>query len=99
MEKGWAPGTLSTYGSGLLLFHVFCNEQGIDKSARCSANPTLLLAFVAACSGYYSGATIANSIHGLWVWHLLHGTKWAPSKGELDTILSEATRLAPASSK
>ncbi|KIJ49737.1 hypothetical protein M422DRAFT_160354 [Sphaerobolus stellatus SS14] len=99
MEKGWATGTLSTYGSGLLLFHVFCNERNIDDIARCPANPTLLLAFVAACSGYYSGSTIANSLHRVRAWHLLHGAKWAPSRDELAAVLTGATRLAPASSK
>ncbi|KIJ54195.1 hypothetical protein M422DRAFT_241446 [Sphaerobolus stellatus SS14] len=99
MEKGWAPGTLSTYGSGLLLFHVFCDERAIEELARCPADPTLLLAFVAACAGYYSGATIANSVHGVRAWHLLHGVKWAPSRDELSTVLTGATRLAPDSSK
>ncbi|KIJ33336.1 hypothetical protein M422DRAFT_183415 [Sphaerobolus stellatus SS14] len=99
MGKAWAPGTLSMYGSGLLLFHMFCNEQNIEDSAKCPANPTLLLAFVVACSGCYSGSTIANSLYGIWAWHLLHGTKWAPSKDEMAAVLTGATRLTPASSK
>ncbi|KIJ48694.1 hypothetical protein M422DRAFT_162262 [Sphaerobolus stellatus SS14] len=99
MEKGWAPGTLSTYGSSLLLFHVFCDEQGIDEAVRCPADPTLLLAFVAVCSGYYSGSTIANSLHGVRAWHLLHGVKWVPSRDELTAVVTGATRLAPTSSK
>ncbi|KIJ24095.1 hypothetical protein M422DRAFT_195133, partial [Sphaerobolus stellatus SS14] len=99
MEKGWAPGTQSTYGSGLLLFHVFCDEQNISEATRCPVNPTLLLAFVAAYSGYYSRSTISNSLHGVHAWHLLHRVNWVPFKDELAAVLTGATRLAPTGSK
>ncbi|KIJ35958.1 hypothetical protein M422DRAFT_179947 [Sphaerobolus stellatus SS14] len=99
MEKGWEPGTLSTYGSGLLLFHVFCDEQSIEEVARCPADPTLLLAFLATCADNYSGSTITNSLHGIHAWHLLHGVCWAPSRDKMAGILTGATKVAPASSK
>ncbi|KIJ48226.1 hypothetical protein M422DRAFT_162994, partial [Sphaerobolus stellatus SS14] len=99
MEKGWAAGTRSTYGSGLLLFHVFCDEQDIAEESRCPANTTLLLAFIATYAGQYSGSTISNSIHGVRAWHLLHGARWAPSPEELALALTGAARLAPASSR
>ncbi|KIJ29094.1 hypothetical protein M422DRAFT_188923, partial [Sphaerobolus stellatus SS14] len=96
---GWATGTLSAYGSGLLLFHLFCDEREVQEQAHCPVDPTVLLAFVAACAGHYSGSTISNSVHAVWAWHVLHGVRWAPSRDELTAVLNGATRLAPLSSK
>ncbi|KAF7348034.1 DNA breaking-rejoining enzyme [Mycena sanguinolenta] len=31
MSFAWAPGTLEVYGSGLLIFHVFCDGRGIPE--------------------------------------------------------------------
>jgi hypothetical protein len=27
----WAPGTRQTYGTGLLVFHIFCDSQEIPE--------------------------------------------------------------------
>ncbi|KIJ31990.1 hypothetical protein M422DRAFT_143776, partial [Sphaerobolus stellatus SS14] len=83
----------------LLLFHVFCDKQDIVEESRCLANPTLLLAFVAAGASWDSGSIISNSIHGVRAWHLLHGARWAPSQNELAVALTGMARLASASSR
>ncbi|KIJ46911.1 hypothetical protein M422DRAFT_93614, partial [Sphaerobolus stellatus SS14] len=99
LMAGWATGTLSTYASDLLLFHLFCDEHEVQEQVRCPVDPTMLLAFVAACAGHYSGSTISNSVHAVRAWHMLHGARWAPSCDELAAVLNGATRLAPSSSK
>lgn len=71
-----APSTRETYGSGLLVFHVFCDEQNIPEHQRCPASSVVVLAFIASCAGMYSGKTLENYLYGIRAWHLLHGQEW-----------------------
>lgn len=94
----WALGTKSTYGAGLLLFHVYCDSQSILELCRCLADTVLLLSFLAACAGAYSGLALVNAVHGLRAWHILYGAPWTSAGGKLAAILTGATCLAPTSS-
>lgn len=73
INQSWHDSTKATYGAGLLIFHVFCDNNDIPDTARCPALADLILAFVASCAGSYSGSTIANYVAGLKAWHTLHG--------------------------
>ncbi len=42
----WADGTLKTYGSGLLVYHVFCDNKHVAEHNCCPAPALLISAFV-----------------------------------------------------
>ncbi|KAL6300608.1 hypothetical protein BKA93DRAFT_819320 [Sparassis latifolia] len=79
----WAEGTTETYGSGLLLFHVFCDMKKISESQRAPASSVLITSFL---------ATLA-------AWRLLHGIFWEISDSETQLMLKGASTAAPSSSK
>ncbi|KAG2153402.1 hypothetical protein DEU56DRAFT_720955, partial [Suillus clintonianus] len=94
-----AAGTRETYGSGLLVYHVFCDERGITEDQRCPAPPLLLLAFISACAGVYAGTTLENYFYAVRAWHLVHGMPWSGNQAEHSLALTGAARLAPPTSK
>lgn len=99
IESSWAQSTKVTYGAGLLVFHVFCDANGIAEDQRCPVGPALLLTFLSSCAGSYSGSALANYAAGIRAWHLLHGRAWLISHSELKAILEGAKSVAPESSK
>jgi hypothetical protein len=99
ISASWTEKTKETYGSGLLIFHVFCDLNNVPEDHRCPASSSLIASFVASCASTYSGSALSNSIAGLRAWHLLHGQPWNINQNELHSILKGASRLAPASSK
>ncbi|KAJ7103676.1 hypothetical protein C8R43DRAFT_907024 [Mycena crocata] len=99
MSFAWAPGTLEVYGSGLLIFHVFCDSKGIPESQRSPASDLLINSFVATLAGSYSGSTLANYYYGVRAWHVLHSIPWSIEQAAIDALLKAASTLAPSSSK
>ncbi|KAJ6460845.1 hypothetical protein C8R47DRAFT_993811 [Mycena vitilis] len=97
--EAWAEGTRDTYGSGLLVWHVFHDKRGTPEVQRAPTSPVLLAAFIAAIAGAYSGKTIANYVYGVRAWHILHGAPWSINAPELQALLDGANRLTPATSK
>ncbi|KAJ7160562.1 hypothetical protein C8R43DRAFT_881511 [Mycena crocata] len=99
LSHAWADGTLGTYGSGLLVFHCFCDSRGISEAARAPASSDLLASFLAATAGNYAGKTLENYFSGVRAWHILHGVAWAPNASECDALLRAAVALQPKSSQ
>ena len=101
ITASWAHGTRETYGSGLLVYHVFCDLRGVPDAERCPADPTLVLSFLSACAGSYSGNALANHLYALQAqaWHTLHGMPWTMTKTEMLATLNGAVALAPSTSK
>jgi len=99
MAEAWAPGTRETYGSGLLVFHVFCDSINTPESERCPVSTLTLLRFITACAGAYAGTTIANYIFAVKAWHTLHGGTWNIRMTEIQAALDGAARLAPNTSR
>ncbi|KAF8122380.1 hypothetical protein EV363DRAFT_1182750 [Boletus edulis] len=93
----WSEKTKETYGSSLLVFHVFCDIHEVPDEQRAPASQSLLSSFVAGCAGSYSGSAISNHIAGIRAWHLLHGVPWRINASETQSIVEGATRLAPSS--
>ena len=98
MSVSWAQGTRTMYGSGLLAYHLFCDQRGIPEHQRCPASPILILAFIASSAGAYSGSTLANYVFAVRAWHILHGQTWLMVHTELKAALDGATILTPPSS-
>jgi len=91
--------TLESYGSGLLIYHVFCDEKQIAETQRAPASPVLMASFVATIAGAYSGSTIRNYFYSVRAWHLVHGVVWNMNDAEMEALLRGAVKAAPASSK
>ncbi|KAK6977985.1 hypothetical protein R3P38DRAFT_2580412 [Favolaschia claudopus] len=96
-SHSWADGTLGTYGSGLLLFHAYCDSRSIPELARAPASADLIAGFLATAAGSYSGKTLENYLAAVRAWHILHGVPWGPNKDECDALLRAATTLQPKS--
>ncbi|KAG2338446.1 hypothetical protein BDR05DRAFT_978178 [Suillus weaverae] len=93
-----APSTRETYGSGLLVFHVFCNSRGILEAQCCLASSILILAFIASCMGMYSGKMLENYLYSVHTWHLLHSQPWLAHHNQVLSVLEGGKHLAPPTS-
>lgn len=99
MVHAWEEDTREVYGSGLLMWHCFCDGRATPEQDRAPASQALVSAFVAHMAAAYSGKTISNYLHGVRAWHILHSVPWHLEKGEMDTILRAADKLTPSASK
>lgn len=99
LSHTWSEGTLQTYGSGLLIFHVFCDARNIPDAERAPADKSLVSIFVASLAGLYSVSAISNYIAGVAAWHTLHRQTWAVDSAELEALIRGAARIAPAPKK
>ena len=86
MIHAWEENTWETYGSGLLVYHVFCDANGTPESKRAPADQALLSAFVASLAASYSGKTISNYFYGVRTWlgncvGFVHGFLWGTGWG------------------
>ncbi|KAI6039392.1 hypothetical protein EDC04DRAFT_2568458 [Pisolithus marmoratus] len=95
----WTESTKELYGTGLLVFHIFCDLNNISDNRRCPTPLDLLAAFLASCTGAHSGSTLTNYAAGIQVWHIIHGHNWVINEAKYKAILEGALRLAPATSK
>lgn len=99
LSLGWDDSTLSTYGSGLLVFHVFCDSRAINDDQRAPTSYQLLSTFISELAGSYSKTTISNYMSGLRAWHILHRLSWETNEKELKILLRACSRTAPLASK
>ncbi|XP_006454248.1 hypothetical protein AGABI2DRAFT_58700, partial [Agaricus bisporus var. bisporus H97] len=99
LKAGWDESTLNTYGSGLLVFHVFCDAKQIPESDRTPSPPDLLSSFTAALAGTYSATAISNYLAGLRAWHILNRLEWCPNEAEINVLLRAAVKTAPSTAK
>ncbi|KIK81161.1 hypothetical protein PAXRUDRAFT_15390 [Paxillus rubicundulus Ve08.2h10] len=83
MAHTWAESTWESYGSGLLVFHIFCDAKSIPD---CNRAP-------------YSGSTVANYLQGVHMWHVMHHLIWSHNDIEIEALLKAAVTLALTSSK
>ncbi|KII88827.1 hypothetical protein PLICRDRAFT_110129, partial [Plicaturopsis crispa FD-325 SS-3] len=95
----WTENTRSTYGTGLLIFHVFCDTRGIPEEQRAPASSILMSSFVSALADSYAGKTIANYLHGVRAWHIFHGLQWRLNELEMEALLKAAQAVTPETSK
>ncbi|KAK0216607.1 hypothetical protein EDD85DRAFT_782050 [Armillaria nabsnona] len=99
LSFSWADKTLETYGSGLLLYHVFCDIRNIPEDSRCLASPDIISSFLATMAGNYASSTLSNYLHGLRAWHILHGLPWLVNEAETTNIIIAAVHLQPPRSR
>ena len=95
----WETSTHETYGSGLLIYHVFCDNRQIPEDQRAPMSQILAASFVSTIAGAYAGKTIRNYFYGVRAWHILHGVSWSMNENEMEALLKGAEKAAPDSSK
>ncbi|EIW76487.1 hypothetical protein CONPUDRAFT_64336 [Coniophora puteana RWD-64-598 SS2] len=91
----WRESTKSVYGSGLLIYHLFCDREKVPEERRCPASAILLSKFITTCAGSYSGSCLDNYVAAIAAWHRLHGFPWLLPADQQAGILEGARRLAP----
>ena len=99
ISHAWRDSTKETYGSGLLVFHTFCDIRQTPEDLRAPASKDLISAFVVSMAGTYAAPTITNYINGVHNWHIVHGLPWDFVSAEASALLKAAKTLAPTSSK
>ncbi|KIK84152.1 hypothetical protein PAXRUDRAFT_152959 [Paxillus rubicundulus Ve08.2h10] len=98
----WVDSMKETYGSGLLTFHIFCDNRNILESECAPTIPSIisfLSVFISTLTGSYSGSAISNYINGVRAWHTVHGLDWALNSTETNAFLKAEMLLAPPQSK
>ena len=65
MTNAWQESTRISYATGLLTYHVFCDQMKITEEARAPASTDLIVAFISAMVGSLAGSTISNYISGV----------------------------------
>ena len=95
----WAESTYEAYSSDILAYHVHCDHRSIPEHLWAPASHSLVASFVSSLAGSYSGSTISNYVHGLHVWHVLHGMPWKLNSMELEALMKGSDCLAPDSSR
>ncbi|KAH8987480.1 hypothetical protein EDB86DRAFT_3065717 [Lactarius hatsudake] len=99
MVYAWEEAMREAYGSGLLIWHRFCDDKGVSELERAPAAQPLLSAFVAHLASAYSGKSISNYLNGVRAWHILHSVPWTLDKAEMEAMLRAANKLTPDTSK
>lgn len=99
LAHAWSDSSYETYGSGILLYHVVCDEFNIPEFQRAPTSVTVLSLFIATLAGSYSSSAIANAVAAVQAWHVLHGVPWVIDKRELQSMLKASERLVPDSSR
>src|ERR1700753_1699824 len=96
--SSFQPATQATYGSGLLAFHVFCDQKNIPEEQRAPVDILILQSFVATLAGIYSAPTITNYVAAVRAWHIVHGIPWNINSPEVNATIKGAKAMAPTSS-
>ncbi|KIK93790.1 hypothetical protein PAXRUDRAFT_144277 [Paxillus rubicundulus Ve08.2h10] len=99
IAHAWADSMKEMYRSGLLAFHIFCDNQSIPELEHTPTISSIISAFISTLAGSYSGSTISNYINSIRAWHTIHGLDWALNNMETDALLKVAMLLAPPQSK
>ncbi|KAG6327913.1 hypothetical protein ID866_11176 [Astraeus odoratus] len=97
--QGWAKSTKLAYGTGLLVYHVFCDSRDIPETDRTPTSSALISMFVSALAGSYAGQTIQGYVYRVHAWHTLNSLPWSLHECQINTMLKGAVKLAPPSVK
>ena len=99
LAGAYSDSTKATYGTGLLVFHVYCDKKGIGEQQRVPCGQTLLAGFVSTLIGDYSAQAIENYTYGLRAWHTIHRIPWEINPVELQALFASAAKNQPPKSE
>jgi hypothetical protein len=95
LSEAYSDSTKVTYGTGLLVFHVYCDKKEISEPQRAPIGQTLLAGFISTLIGDYSAQAIENYTYGLRAWHIIHRIPWKINRAELQTLFASAAKNQP----
>ena len=95
LQETYASNTRSTYGTGLLMFHIFCDHKEVEEEHRAPINQTVLASFISTLAGTYGGSTIKNYVYGIRAWHIIHGVEWKVNDNEVDALFKAGNKMSP----
>ena len=95
----WEPSTLTSYASGLLVFHTWADSKSLPEGERAPASQDTIAAFITDLAGAYAGDTIANYIQGVRAWHRIYDIPWKIDELHIQTLLKGARKSTPAALK
>lgn len=95
----WSDNTHEVYGSGLLVYHVWCDLVKIPETNRAPASCDTILHFISALAGGYAGDAISNYVAAVRAWHILHDLPWNMSPEPYVNALKAANLATPSSSR
>ena len=95
LVEAYSDSTKTTYGTGLLVFHVFCDRKGIDETQRTPCGQTLLSNFISTLISDYSAQAIENYTYGLRARHIVHRISWNVNNVELQALFASAAKNQP----
>ena len=99
LAGAYSDSTKATYGTGLLVFQVYCDKKGISEQQRVPCGQTLLAGFISTLIGDYSAQAIENYTYGLRAWHTIHRIPWEINTVELQTLFASAAKNQPPKSE
>lgn len=98
LQCAWNDNTRAVYGSGLLAFHVWCDQKEIKEEDRAPASGQTIVLFISSLAGGFAQDTIINYVSGVRAWHILHYMPWEMDVLQYQAALKVTERAAPPSS-
>ncbi|KAF8547283.1 hypothetical protein OG21DRAFT_1527269, partial [Imleria badia] len=82
-----ADSTKETYGSGLLLYHTFCDLKKVPEDWCAPASHELIASFISTLASMYAGSTVTNCLSAVHAWHTIHSIPWEFNSDEIDALM------------
>ena len=95
LTEAYSNSTKAMYGTGILVFHVFCDRKGINKTQRAPCEQTPLSNFISTLIGNYLAQAIKNYTYSLQAWHIIHRIPWNVNNAELQTLFTSTAKNQP----
>ena len=93
--KAFAPSTKSTYGTGLLKYHSYCDTIALPEIYRAPCTTTILAGFITFLSGQYSKTAINNFLAGVKAWHTIHFIPLEIDERIINNLMRGASKIQP----
>ena len=95
----WEPSTLTSYMSGLLVFHTWGDSRNLLEDQRAPVTQDTISTFITDLAGTYARDTIANYMQGLQAWHRIYNIPWNIDELHIHTMLKGARKVTPEAAK
>ena len=95
----WEPSMLTSYASGLLVFHTWCDSRNLPEEQRAPVSQDTIASFITDLAGAYTGDTIANYVQGVRAWHRIYNIPWNIDELHTHTMLKGTRKVTPEATK
>jgi hypothetical protein len=91
----WEPSTLTSYASGLLVFHMWGDSKGLAEEEHAPVSQDTIASLITDLAGAYARDTIANYVQGIRAWHRIYNIPWNIDDLHIQTLLKGARKSTP----